>query len=148
MITNLHVSDEEIAKKILNVQIPAYKIEAEIIHFYGIPQLKDTVETIRTCNENFLGYMLDEELAGVISYTVDQNHMEICRLVVHPNHFRKGIARSLVGYVIENVAKGKKTTVSTGAKNIPAKKLYSMFGFIEVQDIEVAPNVFITLLEK
>ena len=74
--------------------------------------------------------------------------MEICRLVVHPNHFRKGIARSLVGYVIENVAKGKKTTVSTGAKNIPAKKLYSMFGFIAVQDIEVAPNVFITLLEK
>lgn len=148
MITNLHVGDEVIAQKILNVQIPAYEIEADIINFYEIPQLKDTVETIRTCNEIFLGYMIEEELVGAISYTADQNHIDICRLVVHPNHFRKGVAGSLVGYVIENVVKGKKVTVSTGAKNIPAKKLYSKFGFLEVKDIEVAPNVFITLLEK
>lgn len=148
MIITLNVNNEEIARKILNVQIPAYEIEADIIHFYGIPQLKDTVETISKSNEIFLGYMIEEDLAGVISYTENQNHIDICRLVVHPNHFRKGIGKRLVGYLVQNIVKGNKATVSTGAKNIPAKQLYKMFGFVEVKDIEVAPNVFITLLEN
>jgi hypothetical protein len=41
-----------------------------------------------------------------------------------------------------------KSNVSTGAKNIPAKNLYKLFGFQEINDIEVAPTIFITLFEK
>lgn len=148
MISELDVKNKETAKKILDIQIPAYKVEAEIINFDGIPQLKDTVETIIKSDETYLGYMIDDVLVGFISYTYNQGLFHICRLVVDPNHFRKGIAKSLLGYLIKNVIKGFKATVSTGAKNFPAKNLYKMYGFYEAKDIEVAPNVFITLLSN
>ncbi|WP_268753409.1 hypothetical protein [Alkalihalobacillus trypoxylicola] len=37
--------------------------------------------------------------------------------------------------------------VSTGAKNEPAKRLYNLFGFVEFEDIEVGPDVFITSMK-
>ncbi|MBD1381033.1 GNAT family N-acetyltransferase [Metabacillus arenae] len=148
MIKSLNVNNAEMAEKILNVQIPAYKVEAEMINFHGIPQLKDTPGTIMNSKEKFLGFMLEDELAGFISYTENHIAIEICRLVVHPSHFRKGIARKLVAFVMMNMVKDKKAVVSTGAKNLPAKKLYKSFGFKEVKDIEVAQAVYITLLEK
>lgn len=147
MIKKLNVTNKETATKMINVQLPSYKAEAEIIGFYGIPQLSDTVEKIMESDEIFIGYFFDDELAAFISYTEDQNEFDICRLVVHPTHFRKGIAKKLLEHVLKNKTNGKKVIVSTGAKNVPAKNLYASFGFKEVQDIEVAPGVFLTRME-
>lgn len=147
MISELNVRDKETAKRILDIQIPAYKVEAALINFDGIPQLKDTVNTIFECNEKFLGQMVDDVLMGFISYINYQGHFQICRLVVDPKHFSKGIAKNLLAYLMENIIQGHNTTVSTGAKNIPAKQLYKLYGFHEVEDIEVAPNIFITMLQ-
>ncbi|MCR8843279.1 GNAT family N-acetyltransferase [Paenibacillus sp. SC116] len=148
MIHKLMVDNEAIAKQMLDVQIPSYQIEAELIDFYDIPQLKDTVETVMASNETFVGYFVEDELAAFISYTDEGQVIDICRLVVHPNYFRKGIARKLVAHVLDEIAKYKKVIVSTGAKNAPAKQLYEQCGFQEMKDIEVAPNVFITLFER
>lgn len=147
MICKINVSEKEIAKKVLDIQIPAYKVEAALINFAGIPQLKDTVDTIIKCRETFLGYMIDGVLIGFISYNNYQGHFQICRLVVDPKHFRKGIAKNLIAYLMVNITKGHTITVSTGAKNIPAKRLYRFYGFHEMEDIEVAPNVYITMLQ-
>jgi ribosomal protein S18 acetylase RimI-like enzyme len=147
MITKLNITNKKTAKNILHVQIPAYKVEAEIMSFYGIPQLKDTVETIMNCRETFLGYYAEGELAACLSYTETQNDIHICRLVVHPDHFRKGIAKKLVQHIID-LANNKKIFLSTGSKNVPAKNLYKLFGFVEIKDVEVAPTIFITLFEK
>ncbi|PLS17254.1 GNAT family N-acetyltransferase [Bacillus sp. M6-12] len=148
MLVKLNAADRETAKEIIKVQIPAYKVEAEIIGFYGIPQLSDTLETIVNCQENFIGYFLHKELAGFISFTETVDELDICRLVVHPDHFRKGIARHLVNHVVTEVSKGRNIVVSTGAANTPAKNLYKSFNFIEVREAEVGPGIFITLLEK
>lgn len=148
MIRELNNKHKETAEIILAVQLPAYQVEAEIMNFDGIPQLQDTVDSIIQSNEIFVGYLIEEALAGFISYTKDEGHVQICRLVVDSHHFRKGIAKRLLGYLIENVSKECETAVTTGAKNVPAKNLYKMYGFHEVRDIEVAPNVFITLLSN
>lgn len=149
MIIKLDATKEEVAKNILTIQIPAYTVEAEIINFYGIPQLKDTAEDIMKCEETFIGYTMEGELGGVISYTDNENHIDICRLVVDPKHFRKGIAKKLVDHVIKNIAiNHAKIVVSTGAMNVPAKSLYRSFGFHEIKEIEVSPGSFISMMEK
>lgn len=142
-----HIS-KETALDILRIQIPSYSVEAELIGFFGIPQLQDTENTIRNCNETFLGYMFDSVLAGFISFTNTDTELGICRLVVHPDFFRKGIASHLVNHVLNEQTCNKKVTVSTGSANIPAKNLYTSFGFREVKEVEVVPGVCITVLER
>ncbi|WP_055105875.1 GNAT family N-acetyltransferase [Paenibacillus ihumii] len=148
MLIKLNVADYDTAKKMIDIQLPAYKVEAELMGFDGIPQLKDTVETIMQSREKFVGYLLEGELAAFISYEEAEQEIEICRLVVHPYHFRKKIATILVEHVVETVAQGRPIRVSTGALNFPAKGLYQMFGFRQVRDVEVAPGVFITELRR
>ncbi|OIK08468.1 GNAT family N-acetyltransferase [Bacillus sp. MUM 13] len=147
MIIELDNKSSVMAEKILHVQLPAYQIEANMIGFDGIPQLKDTILDITECRETFVGYTSGDELLGFISYTIDEGVVDICRLVVDPSHFRKGIARELLEHVLE-IAGNNKFIVSTGKKNIPALILYQRFGFEKVKDIEVAPGVFIRILEK
>ncbi|MGA5690657.1 GNAT family N-acetyltransferase [Cytobacillus pseudoceanisediminis] len=147
MIINLDLSNKETAKKLLDIQIPSYLVEADIIGFDGIPQLQDTEEKLMQSNEKFLGYVLNDRLVASISFIEDQSKVDICRLVVHPNYFRKGIARTLVEYIINSIAINKPIIVTTGAKNTPAKNLYFQLGFQEVKNIEVAPNFYITLME-
>ncbi|WP_141432065.1 GNAT family N-acetyltransferase [Bacillus sp. 03113] len=148
MISQLNVNKKRVANEILSIQIPAYKVEAALIGFDGIPALKDTIETIMECRETFIGYVLNQDLVGFISYTESDNQLDICRLVVHPLHFRKGIGKELVQNILDKVSVNKKIVVSTGKKNTPAKKLYSSLGFHECKDVEVAPGIFITFFEK
>lgn len=148
MIRLIDVTNQEMAKSLLEVQLPAYKVEAELIGFDGIPALKDTVETLSNCGETFYGYFIDEELAGAISYKEDEEMVDIHRLIVHPDHFRKGIGKELVSYILDIVACGRKVIVSTGAQNYPAMQLYRSLGFEEKKDVEVGPGIFVTLLER
>lgn len=148
MINRLEIEHFETAKQVLSIQIPSYRMEAELINFYDIPPLKDTVETLQACGETFYGYYCDGELAGAISYKREQNIIDIHRLFVHPAHFRKSIARSLLLHIPEVEQDIVKIIVSTGQKNTPAKNLYRMHGFIPIQEIEVAPQFFLTCFEK
>ncbi|MBH5319887.1 GNAT family N-acetyltransferase [Paenibacillus sp. GSMTC-2017] len=148
MIITVNNKNAEVASDILNVQLPAYRVEAEIIGFDGIPPLRDTVQSIMECDEQFVGYMTDEKLVGFVSYHTHDEGIDICRLVVHPSHFRKGIAKQLLAHMMSGPALDKKVQVSTGTKNVPAKTLYESFGFKEIGNIEVAPGVFITRLER
>lgn len=148
MIHNINARCPETAQDILRVQIPAYQIEAALIGFDGIPPLKDTVDSIQQSREAFVGYYLEEELAGFLSYELEENTCTICRMVVHPNHFRKGIAKALLAHFLDNVCPKPYIKVSTGAKNEPALHLYKQFDFKEVKHIEIAPDVYLTLLEK
>lgn len=147
MIAELNHKDWATAQLILDVQLPSYRVEAEIIGFDDIPPLRDTVETIQTCEESFVGYILSQELAGFISYELTDDGVDICRMVVHPNFFRRGIAKQLLSFLLDGVAAHKKVTVSTGDKNEPAKSLYRGFGFSEVDQIEVAPGVQLACFE-
>lgn len=148
MIVKLNMRDKSEVEKMLAIQIPAYKIEAKLIGFDGIPQLADTVVSLMASKELFIGYILEGELAGFISYELSGKELDICRLVVHPDYFRKGIASGLLDYVMNEHAEVDRFIVSTGSKNAPAIRLYQRFGFTSDQEVEVAAGFFITLLEK
>ncbi|MCZ8518525.1 MULTISPECIES: GNAT family N-acetyltransferase [Paenibacillus] len=148
MIVQLHVTQPPVASQLLAVQIPAYLVEAELIGFHGIPALQDTAESLARSAETFYGYYADGELAGAAAYELVQDTMDITRLVVHPRYFRRGIGGSLIRCLLGLPTGAQRYTVSTGAKNVPAKELYKKHGFAETTDVEVAPGVWLTRLER
>lgn len=148
MIKKLNLEDEKVLERILELQKASYVIEADLIGFYDIPPLKDTLETLKNCSETFYGYYVDDILAGIISYKIDVNTLDIHRVAVHSDFFRRGIAKQMLCFM-EKVEKDiDKIIVSTGAKNYPAVKLYLDQGFKKLQDIEVEKGIFITSFEK
>lgn len=148
MISKIDFTNFGLLKQLYELQRTSYLIEAKLIGFFEIPPLIESMADLQQCDETFLGYFNDEELAGAISYTVEGNELTICRMVVHPNHFRKGIAQNLLKYMEENNRQLVVCKVSTGKENIPAKNLYLKNGFQFVQDHEVAPGLFISNFEK
>lgn len=142
MIHILNLRNDRLAKEIQEIQQSAYRIEAELMGFYGIPQLHETVVEIQKSTETFVGYS-EERLQGILSYQVEEGMVDIHRLVVHPGHFRKGVGRKLVAYLLERY-RDYGIMVSTGTANKPAIALYKAFGFQEQRLIEVAPGITCT----
>jgi hypothetical protein len=64
-----------------------------------MPPLKDRADTLRRCVETLYGYFEEGRLAGAISYREAHGLMNVYRLLVRPDHFRKGNARCLLGHV-------------------------------------------------
>ena len=147
MIKIIDISNSKNAEDVLNIQIPSYKVEAEIIGSYEIPPLKDTVYTLQHCGETFYGYYENEELCGVISIQIDDDDVDIHRLIVHPNHFRKGIAQLLLNF-IETKFQIETIKVATGSKNIPAVSFYKKNGFRNIKEVIVNEQLSLTFFEK
>jgi ribosomal protein S18 acetylase RimI-like enzyme len=141
MIKSFLIDNEKITRRILTIQHPAYQIEADLIGFQGIPGLSETVEDIMNSKETFIGYYEDEELLGVLSYEEAVEFVDICRLVVSPAAFRKGIGRQLVTYILEKISGSRDVIVSTGLKNVPAVTLYEKLKFQPASFVEIAPGV-------
>ncbi|KOA19174.1 acetyltransferase (GNAT) family protein [Clostridium homopropionicum DSM 5847] len=148
MIEKLNLKNLETAKHVLELQIASYKIEAEIIGFYEIPTLKDTIESLMECDEVFYGCYKDNVLAGVISYKISENVVDIHRVAVHPLFFKMGIADKLINFVEGLERNINKIVVCTGKKNMPAIGLYNKNGYKEKNDIEVSKDIYITEFEK
>ena len=102
---------------------------------------------MKNSEEVFAGFFIEDTLAGVISYSIKENVLDIGRLVIHPDYFRRGIARSLVGYVesIENVSR---IVVSTGKDNHPARTLYERLAYQFVEHVVLPEGVSISCYEK
>ncbi|EEL44785.1 N-acetyltransferase [Bacillus thuringiensis serovar pingluonsis] len=148
MIQKLVTTSHRTATSILNIQIPAYEIEAKYINSTAIPRLYDTVADIQSCDEIFYGYFYEDTLAGFISFKIDEEEVDIHRLVVSPDHFHKGIATKLLLYIFDMFSSSKTYIVQTGKENIPALSLYKKHGFIEVQNIVLPDGVILTSLKK
>lgn len=123
----------------------AYPLEAKRIGFMEIPPLQDTFDTIRLSGETFFGYVNEDgDIIGAIAVEPEQKQVTISRMMVHPGHFRKGIAGTLIQHVLESYKEAPKFVVSTGTLNTPAVNLYEKFGFVKDHVFEVAPGVELT----
>ncbi|MBT2688788.1 GNAT family N-acetyltransferase [Bacillus sp. ISL-47] len=147
MIKEIDISNRKAAEEVFSVQIPSYQVEAELIECPDIPPLKDTVETLQKCGETFFGCYMNKELCGAISFKLENNTVDIHRLIVHPNYFRKRIAQQLMDF-IHSIKGIEKMIVSTGSKNTPAVNFYKKNGFNKVKNIKVNEHLSISLFEK
>jgi ribosomal protein S18 acetylase RimI-like enzyme len=147
MLKTLDIKNEDIAQIVLRLQKEAYRIEAEYIGTYELPPLKETLEQLINSGEEFIGYFIDDRLGGVLAYKYVKGVVDIHRVMVHPLHFRKGIARSLLRY-IEDLYNGHLLVVSTGAKNLPAVELYLSLGFEKVDESVYGEGIQVANFKK
>jgi len=148
LIKKIDITNPELSKEVLDIQIPSYKREAEIIDFYDIPPLKDTVQSLQQCGETFFGYYLNRELCGVISIKVDDRVIDIHRLMVHPRHFRKGIAKMLLSFIEVEMENFEAIIVSTATKNEPAVAFYLKNGFLKTEVTRKTEHLSLTSFKK
>ncbi|WP_019421724.1 GNAT family N-acetyltransferase [Paenibacillus sp. OSY-SE] len=148
MIKQLEMNDEETLEQLWYLQQLAYRIEADILGFDRIPPLMDTIEDLRQTVEKFYGWWDGVELVGALSYEmVTPTIMDICRLMVRPDHFRQGIGSELLKFALQ-CPQVSIFRIATGVRNLPALKLYEREGFRAVRDEEIASGVWLRHLEK
>ncbi len=146
MIERMDIRNPRVAEQVLNLQRSAYMIEAELIGYSDLPPLKDTIEALQQCG-TFYGYLIQNKLCGAIAFKTEGGVIDIYRLMVHPDHFKKEIAKMLLN-VIESENRVKKIIVSTASNNTPAVQFYIKHGFQVVKDEIINDRLSLTHFEK
>ncbi|MCO5186525.1 MAG: GNAT family N-acetyltransferase [Anaerolineae bacterium] len=146
-VTLLDHRDMVTAAAILAVQHAAYAVEAALIDYPALPPLRETAQTIRNSDEQFLGCREDGRLLGVLSFELLRERLHICRLAVHPDFVRRGVAGALL-VSAENLTDRLTITVSTAERNTPAIALYTKHGYAITQHITTPDGLPLVLLTK
>ncbi|WP_010502172.1 GNAT family N-acetyltransferase [Paenibacillus elgii] len=148
MIRPIDLSDQNAVLELLSLQQVAYRIEAELVGFEEIPPLLDSPLSLRESGEAFFGCYLDERLVGAAACKQSPKEMTVCRMMVHPDWFRHGIASRLLEHIEQHVQPGTLIKVATGTNNTPAVRLYEKHGYEPVQVQLLAPGITLTQFQK
>jgi ribosomal protein S18 acetylase RimI-like enzyme len=140
MVRLIDLDNTQEMLELLALQAAAYKKEAELVGLADIPPLLQSPQSVRASREVYYGFFTEEGLAGAVSLKREQpsllaappgpERLHICRLMVQPGMFRRGIASALLQRVLElAAADGLVTAVLAVSINEPAMALYGRFGF-------------------
>jgi ribosomal protein S18 acetylase RimI-like enzyme len=142
-------NNEAEVKHLFQVQQNAYRIEAHLLgvepeSFYP---MKETIEALKSSPDQGFVSVFDGQIVGAIFLEKSGETIIISKLVVDPNFFRRGIAKSLVGHCLDTNP-GKVFLVGTGALNLPAIQLYQNFGFKIFKEELVEVNLKFVKLKR
>ncbi|NLR75386.1 nicotinamide-nucleotide amidohydrolase family protein [Leeia aquatica] len=127
-LRQLDLSDVAQATALWTVQQAAYRVEAGWLGVSDFPPLRASVADLQACGEQVLGCYLDEVLVAAVGWeSPAPRQRAINRLVVHPDHFRKGLARRLLQWVLRDQ---QRVYVTTGLANQAAIAAYRQAGFV------------------
>jgi ribosomal protein S18 acetylase RimI-like enzyme len=144
----LDVADASVAARVLELQRRSYEVEARLIGSDRIPPLHESLEELQACGETFLGAYVEGRLAAVVSWRFDGATIDLHRLAVLPEFFRRGIGVALLRAALRSEPKALRAIAQTGAVNEPAKQLYRGEGFAELDEREVLPGLWISQFER
>ena len=136
------------AERLLELQRSAYRREAALIGFDGIPPLREELPELLAAGLRWLGRFDRAELVGALAWEAGPEEVELSRLVVDPHHARRGHAGVLLDELTARHPDAP-MAVMTGAANAPALALYRSRGFVPTgEEVEVAPGVAIARLRR
>lgn len=136
-------ADGDLAQTLLLIQHAAYAVEAALIGDDRIPPLHESVQDLRQAPLTWLGAFVDDRLVGAVAWATTADEVDIDRLMVAPSAHRRGVGAALVRQVL-HLAGGRRTVVSTGRDNLPARALYERLGFTPGRDEEVIAGLWVT----
>lgn len=143
-IRPLDLGDLATVEAIVALQRASYAVEAELIGTTDLPPLRETPAQLAQTRETFLGAHDGGALVGAISYRRRWGTLDIHRLVVHPDAFRRGVASAL----LRALPKARRVIVSTAAANGPARALYERHGFEVVRETVVPTDIGLVHFER
>lgn len=152
-IVRCNFADLAELRRVHELQRAAYAIEAELIGCGDMPGLRESEAELARSGEEFWGSFVpgaagvgDAEVGargettrqcvGIVAIEPEPGAagvLRIARLAVDPGCFGRGIGRRLVRHVLALAGDGtpaaEAVIVSTGAANLPARRLYESLGF-------------------
>ena len=140
--------DSSVAKAIREVQRAAYAVEAELTGFDAIPPLRESAEVVRTLDLVFLGMHERTRLVALAGYMRNGDTVDIDRVAVHPDYFRRGFASRLLTTIHRYEEDASTFTVSTGRANTPAIALYERLGYVIRAHEHLPEGIEITRLTR
>jgi GNAT superfamily N-acetyltransferase len=147
-IRALDLGDRETVDAIVALQRASYRIEADLLGARTLPALTETPRQLRASGETFLGAYEGERLVGAVSWKRAGPLLDLHRMVVHPDRFRRGIAGRLLDALDEHEPGVQRMIVATGAANPPARRLYERHGFTPVEERLVSGPIAIVIYER
>ena len=91
-------------------------------------KLEETTTQVKSGHKKIWGYYKDGEILGVIA---TQNTTHISLMFVDKHHHRKGIARQMFDFVLENLRMDESVTRVTVNSSPYAVKIYQRLGFVQ-----------------
>jgi GNAT superfamily N-acetyltransferase len=141
VVEKLDLSHLSTAEQVMAVQRAAYREEADLIGSTAIPQLTESLAELQAQPLEWIGvHDSRHRVVAALAFTDDGEVIDIDRLMVAPNLFRRGYGRALVAALDER----RTVIVSTGRDNPPGRALYESLGFVRSRDEEVVPGLVIT----
>lgn len=125
----------------------AYRVEADLIGFERIPGLVESLDELRACGEEFHAWVEDGRPLAAISFRRQGGLLDIHRLVVDPEAFRRGLGRRLLRHVLALPGLSE-AVVGTAAANLPACRLYESEGFALSERFSVPPGLALVRFSK
>ena len=130
-----------LASQLLELQHAAYAAEAALIGDDRIPPLHETVSDLRAARLEWIASFDAEQITGAVGYAIDDDVVDLDRLMISPSHHRKGLGTALVRRVM---SLAPRTIASTGRENAPARALYESLGFLHESDFEPIPGLWVS----
>jgi GNAT superfamily N-acetyltransferase len=137
-------------QNILELQFLAYQSEAELLNNYEIPPLKQTISEIQ--NEYINGVILKAvddcgNIIGSVRAHRDSETAYIGKLIVHPEHQKKGIGTALLRE-IETFCPATRYELFTSDKSLDNIRLYEKAGYRCFKEQVMTPTLRLIYLEK
>jgi ribosomal protein S18 acetylase RimI-like enzyme len=148
MIRLANIRESAVAAQIHALQQAAYAVEAERIGCADFPPLRETVEVLQGSTDRFLVFLDNENIVGCLSYESVGTKATITRLVVSPQHFRRGIATALLRALDGRLPIGSAVYASTADSNVPAIRAYEKHGYRTVSRKVSSEGIALRRLHK
>jgi ribosomal protein S18 acetylase RimI-like enzyme len=129
LIQLLNHNNLSTSTQIWNLFQLSYPVEAELLGAKKFPPLSRSISAIQSSNHVFYGLIQNELPVAVIEVKLNSDSLHIQSLVVNPSHFRKGIGKKMIEFILNTYQTVSNFSVETGKENHPARKLYEGFGF-------------------
>jgi ribosomal protein S18 acetylase RimI-like enzyme len=139
MIHRVNHQIDSVAVQIHCIQMASYAQEARLLGVSHFAPLMRTANDIKQGAETFIAEFSGNQMVGVIGVEPENESICIASTVVLPDFQRRGIAKRLLASVMHDQG-GKRLTVQTAAKNIPAIALYLQAGFVQTRRWFVGPE--------
>jgi ribosomal protein S18 acetylase RimI-like enzyme len=140
-------SNSDTAFELMQLFHASYAIEAQLLKAVDFPPLKRKLNEFIDSENDFYGYLKNDELAGAVEIRHHKEYIHLQSLVVNPDHFRQGIAGKMMDFILQQFG-DERLLVETGVDNLPAKNLYLKYGFELIHEWDTDHGVRKIRLER